>query len=48
MKMNLIVITNKKYDSKVVRYKSKIENENARNIGIRNDKVMQDMSLCKI
>lgn len=42
MKMNLIVITNKlqkkKSDSKVVRYRSKIENQNARNMGIRNEK----------
>ena len=37
--MNLIVIT-KKSDSKVVRYRSKIENQNARNMGIRNDKVI--------
>ena len=43
MKINLIVITNKlqkKSDSKVVRYRSKIENQNARNMGIRNDKVI--------
>ena len=40
MKMNLIVITNKNYDSKVISYRSKIENQNARNMGIRNDKVI--------
>ena len=38
--MNLIVITNKNYDSKVISYRSKIENQNARNMGIRNDKVI--------
>jgi len=38
--MNLMVITNKKYDTKVLRYRSKIQNQNARNVGIENDKVI--------